>query len=222
MNQILEFLLQNSPLLKSGLITTLLLWLGSTCISICIGIPLGILSTQNLRIPILSPAIKTYVVILRAIPVYVQLLLVYFVLPDIIGINLSAPIAAIMALGLCSSAFVIEIVRSSINALPQNQWDAGFLLGYTKSQSLWYTILPQSLPTMIPPLTNEFEAIFKSTAIVSTIGVLELTRIGNNIVARTMKPIPIYCCIAVLYLCLSLILMLCMRSLEKYFTKDRA
>lgn len=222
MNESIALIIQNIPLLKTGLMTTILLSLSALVISLSIGIPFGILSTQQFFIAWLYKCIRVYVITLRAIPVYIQLLLVYFVLPDLLGINVSGFFAAILALGLCSSAYVTEIVRSSISALPQSQWDAGFVLGYTRTQSLGYTIMPQALKIMAPMLTNELESLIKSTAIVSTIGVLELTRMGTNIVARSMKPIPVYCTIAVLYLLVSLTIMLCTQIIERYVQRAKS
>ncbi len=176
------------PLFLMGLFKTIQLWIGSASISLLIGSCLGMLNSAQLQNRLASLLINFYVYILRGVPLYVQVLIVYFVLPDLLGVNLSPFFAAIIALGLCSSAYTAEIVRCSVNAIPQGQWDAGFVLGYTTLQSLRYVIIPQMIRNVLPALVNELELIIKGTAILSTIGVLELTKVGSNIVARYNEP----------------------------------
>ena len=144
-----------------------------------------------------------------------QLLLIYFVLPDLLGIQLDPFPASMIALGLCSSGYVAQIVRSGLNAVPLAQWEGAFTLGFNTFQSLCHVILPQVGRISLPLLNNELEALLKSTSIVASIGMLELTRMGMNIVSREMQPIPIYLTVAVFYVCLSALLTLCARTLER-------
>ena len=206
------------PLVARGLVVTLALWFCSAGISLVIGTILGIVQCKELRMAIVSSCINWYVYLLRGIPLYVQLLIAYFVLPDLVGINISPCVAAIGSLGLCSSAYITEIVRNGINAVGQGQWQASFVLGYTRVQALRYIILPQAASYIIPPLSNELESMIKSTAILSSIGVLELTKTANNIVARNMNPVPIYLTIAVLYLIISYVLSLIITYAERKVT----
>src|SRR5690606_27696645 len=157
----------------------------------------GILASDRLRLPIAAPLIDWYTFILRAVPFFVQLLIVYFVLPDLLGIDLSVFASSVIALGGCSSGYVCQIVRAGINSIPAIQWEAAFVLGYTRLQTLCYIILPQMLKNVLPALNNELEGILKSTAILSSIGMLELTRMGMNIVSRELKdPLSIYVIVA--------------------------
>lgn len=209
------YIVSVAPLFLQGLWMTAKLLIGSALISFSIGTILGILNCAKLQTTWLSPIINGYVFVVRGIPVYVQVLIAYFVLPDILGINLPAYTAAIIALGSCSSGYVAEIVRGGINSIAQGQWEAAFTLGYSTRQTVWYIILPQMMHNVLPTFANELESLIKSTAIVSTIGVLELTRVGGNMVARYMNPVPVYLAIACLYLILSALLKITARIIEK-------
>jgi ABC-type amino acid transport system permease subunit len=88
-------------------------------------------------------------------------------------------------------------------------------LGYKLGQTLYYIILPQMKKNILPAFTNELDCLVKSTAVVSSIGLLDLTRVGMNIVSRELKPIPIYLTVAFFYLCMSAIINLIMKKLER-------
>ena len=180
-------------LLFSGSCVTLGAWLFAGTISMMLGTLLGIISCQQIGSRGMIGTIRVYTFITKGIPVYVQILLAYFVLPQLIGINLPAFFAATGALALCSSGYVTEIVRAQINAIPRGQWDACFVLGY-------------SLPQTITRIIGELEQLLKSTSLLATIGVTELTRVGMNIISRELNPLPVYLTIAALYLLFSGIL----------------
>lgn len=208
------------PLLLKGLWTTLQLWLCASVISFSVGACLGIVSCKHLGQKLIQNSIRMYVFVIRGIPLYVQILIMYFVLPELLGINLSAFTAAVFALGICSSAYVAEIVRAGLNAIDKGQWDACKVLGYTRTRALLYVILPQVTYKVLPALTNELEMLIKSTALLSMIGVLELTKIGSNIVARYMNPVPVYLSIACFYLLLSTVVTASMNFIEKRIAYD--
>jgi polar amino acid transport system permease protein len=203
------------PLLMQGMKMTLEVLVFSASLSFILGILMGIFTSNRLRMPIVSSVIDLVTFVLRSVPFYVQLLIVYFVLPDLFGCNLEPFSAAVLSLGMCSSGFVAQIVRGGINSLPVAQWEAAFVLGYTKFQSLRSVILPQMIRVVLPGFNNELDALLKSTAIVSSIGLLELTRAGMNLVSREMEPVPIYLMVALFYLCLSAVLNAITRLLER-------
>jgi len=187
----------------------------SASLSLTLGLLFGVVSCNKLKIPFLSHATEFLTFVLRSIPFFVQLLLVYFVLPDLMGVQLAPFPASIIALGLCSSGYVAQIVRGGLNSMPQTQWESAFTLGLNTPQSLWHIILPQVGRSILPMLNNELDALLKSTSIVSSIGMLELTRMGMNIVSREMQPIPIYLTVAFFYVCMSAVLNLVARTLER-------
>lgn len=221
MDSILSYIVQNAPLLGQGAVMTLQLWGLSTCLSLGVGILFGILNSERVWIPGVSPAISIITFILRAIPFYVQLLIVYFVMPAAFGISLSAFAAGVIALGFCSASYTCNIVRAGINSIATGQWEACYVLGFSKWHALQFVILPQMIRIMLPTLINELESILKSTSIISAIGVLELTRMGMNIVSREMNPIPIYCSIALVYLFFSCLLFCAAKLVESKFDYEK-
>jgi His/Glu/Gln/Arg/opine family amino acid ABC transporter permease subunit len=205
------------PLLAQGAWMTFQVLIAASSISICLGMFLGVLICQRLRSNVIAPFIEVITFILRAVPFYVQLLIVYFVLPDLLNINMEAFTASILALGVCSSAYVAQVVRCGINSVPIEQWESAATLGYSTSTSVRYIIFPQMLRNVLPAITNELDALLKSTAILSSIGLLELTRMGMNIVSREMEPLAIYLTIAVFYVVISGGINIISRSIEKRF-----
>jgi His/Glu/Gln/Arg/opine family amino acid ABC transporter permease subunit len=203
------------PLLCQGALMTIQVLLSSFTLSFIIGTVFGVFTSKQLKIPFLSSLIEAITFVLRAVPFFVQLLIVYFVLPDLLHFNLEPFPASVIALGMSSSGYIAQIIRSGINSIPLSQWETAKTLGYTTFQTLRYIIFPQTLSHVLPPLNNELDALLKSTSIVSSIGMLELTRIGMNIVSRDMEPVPVYFTIALFYIGMSALLNLLARTLEK-------
>lgn len=210
-----DFLSRSYPLLLKGTLMTVQVLVASAALSFTLGIGFGIVSCNRLKVPILSNCVEGLTFVYRAVPFFVQLLIVYFVMPDLLGINLDPFPASVIALGMCSSGYVAQIVRAGINSIPASQWEAAFTLGYSRFQNLRFVILPQMVRNVLPAFNNELDALLKSTAIVSSIGMLELTRVGMNIMSREMEPIPIYLTIAFFYLCMSALLNVFTRTIER-------
>lgn len=216
-SQSLAIIWKSMPLFLQGIVVTIQLFLLASLLSLVLGTVLGILSSEKLKIPIVSKCINLWAFSTRAVPFFVQLLIVYFVLPDLLGFSLNPFIASIFALGMCSSGYVAQFIRGSINAIDSSHWESAMTLGYSKMKTLFAIILPQAFRLSLPALNNECESLLKSTAIASSIGMLELTRIGMNVVSREMEPVPIYLAIAILYGCLSALLNWSIKKIEKRF-----
>ncbi|MBS0647704.1 MAG: amino acid ABC transporter permease [Verrucomicrobia bacterium] len=216
----LELLSRSYPLLIQGTLMTIQVLLGAASISFSLGLVMGILSCNRLKIPVISLLVEGIAFVYRAIPFYVQLLIVYFVLPDLWGFNLEPFSASVIALGMCSAGYVAQIVRGGMNAIPDAQWEAASTLGYDIPRSLRYIVLPQMFRNVLPAFNNELDALLKSTAMASSIGMLELTRMGMNLVSREMEPVPIYLTVAFFYLCMSALLNFFTRNLEKRYVKN--
>ncbi|MBN2479002.1 MAG: amino acid ABC transporter permease [Parachlamydiales bacterium] len=189
----------------------------ASSLSIILGSILGVFSCNWIKIPILSKAIETITFIARGIPFFVQLLIVYFVIPDFLNFNISPLTASVIALGVCSSGYVAQFIRGSINAIPIAHRESAYVLGYSMTKTLFCIVLPQAFRLALPSMNNELDALLKSTAVISSIGMLELTRIGMNLVSREMEPVPIYLFIAFIYLCMSAVLNIITKNLEKRF-----
>lgn len=195
-------------LLVKGIGITTAAWLIAGICSVTIGSLLGAFCCRSLGFKKIALVIRCYTFIIKGIPAYVQILIAYFVLPALFNCSIPAFAAATGALALCSTGYVTEIIRAGINSIPQGQWDAAFVLGYSRLETVWYIIGPQALYANMPALIGELEQLLKSTSLLATIGVMELTRAGMNIISRELNPLPVYLCIACVYVLFSAVLAL--------------
>ena len=177
----LETLIESLPSLFDGLGVTLLL----TACSIILGTILGILlaTGRSYASRPISYLILIYEKVLRGIPLLVLFFLIYFGLPQI-GINLDAFTAAVIGLGLRSSAYQAQIYRGAINSIPEGQIHAAYSLGMNKIKAIRHVIMPQMLRLSIPGWSNEFTILLKDTSLAFGIGVIELMRQGRYIQVR--------------------------------------
>jgi polar amino acid transport system permease protein len=177
----LETLIESLPSLFNGLFVTLLL----TAFSIVLGTVLGVLlaTGRSYAVKPLAFVIFIYEKVLRGIPLLVLFFLIYFGLPQI-GINMDAFTAAVIGLGLRSSAYQAQIYRGAINSIPEGQIHAAFSLGMNKLKAIRYVIMPQMLRLSIPGWSNEFTILLKDTSLAFGIGVIELMRQGRYIQVR--------------------------------------
>ena len=208
MGYVVMSLLMYAPMIARGALMTLIAWGVAGGISLLVGVVVGIISCNQLASPRCRALVRVYTFIAKGIPAYVQILLAYFVIPALLGINIPGFVAAVGALAFCSSGYVAEIVRSGINSITPGQWNAAFVLGYSMNATLLRIILPQAFANMFPALFGELEQLLKSTSLLATIGIVELTRTGMNVFSRELQPIPIYLCVAIIYLLFSAALQL--------------
>jgi len=221
MQQLLILLKNSLPLLVQGFWATILLWVGATIISFILGVVLGVLRSNAVRIPYISTLLDGMTFIFRGIPFYVQLLIAYFVVPHVVGIHASAFVTALVSLGLCSASYVSQIVRGGINAISVGQWEAAYVLGCSPFETVRYIIVPQMVKIVLPALVAECDQLLKSSSIVSAIGVLELTGAARNIVSQEMNPLTMYTLLALIYLCISAVLALFAVLIEKKMKYER-
>jgi polar amino acid transport system permease protein len=177
----LETLIESLPSLFAGLVITLLL----TAFSIVLGTTLGIVlaTGRSYASRPLAYLILIYEKVLRGIPLLVLFFLIYFGLPQI-GINFNAFTAAVLGLGLRSSAYQAQIYRGAINSIPEGQIHAAYSLGMNKLKAIRHVIMPQMLRLSIPGWSNEFTILLKDTSLAFGIGVIELMRQGRYIQVR--------------------------------------
>ena len=163
---------------------------------------------------------KIYVDCIRGTPLLIQIFIIYFALPNIIGHRIDPFVAAVTACSLNSGAYIAEIFRGGIQSISQGQFRAGLSLGMTYGQTMRYIVLPQAFKRIIPPLGNEFIAMLKDSSLVSVIGFEELTRSGQLIIAETYGTLEIWTCVAIIYLTLTLTISRFVAALEKRFRKS--
>ena len=208
---------QSLPLFLKGVLVTAKLFVVASMLSLLVGFVLGVFSSKRIQKPIFVQMINSITFISRAVPFFVQLLIVYFVFPEILPINFTPFAASVIALGFCSSGYVAQFIRGAIDSIDPAQWEVAQTLGYSQWQIVMRIIFPQALRIALPSLNNELESLLKSTAIASSIGMLELTRIGMNIVSREMEPAAVYLAIALFYIALSIVLKKISQQLERRF-----
>jgi His/Glu/Gln/Arg/opine family amino acid ABC transporter permease subunit len=179
---------------------TLQVAIGAVAIGLLGGLALGILNCRKIMAPTLQAILHGFVWIIRGTPLFVQVLIMYYALPQLTGISLTPFAAGVLTLGINSTAYISEIVRAGIDAIPDGQWDASFVLGLTRWKTLKGIILPQMFRISLPGLTNELTSLIKETSILMVIGVAELTKVSKDIVARELDPMTIYVAAALLYL----------------------
>lgn len=188
------------PFLWQGFKETLIVSLVAIVAGSMLGTVIGII--RSYRIRVLSQIFGLYVHILRGTPFLVQLYVIYFVLPNsgIEWLSWDSSTAAFVTLSLYTSCYVAEIVCGAIDAVPRGQWEAATAVGMNQLQKLWYVILPQALKLTIAPMSSVYVIIIKSTAILSVIGISELTRQGEVSMLRYPRDVLfIYGLIAMIY-----------------------
>jgi polar amino acid transport system permease protein len=149
----------------------------------------------------LQRAVNLYVQLFQGTPLLMQLFLAYFGLA-LLGIKTSAWMAAMLALTFYTSAFLVEIWRGCVQAIPRGQWEAADSLALTFLQKLRYVVLPQAVRLAIPSTVGFLVQVVKGTALASVIGFIELTKAGTMITNATFKPFVVFSCVALLYFAL--------------------
>jgi polar amino acid transport system permease protein len=170
----------------------------------------------------LSPAKRThrwvagYVQLFQGTPLLMQLFLAYFGIA-LFGINTSPWVAAAVALTLYTSAFLAEIWRGCVAAIPKGQWEAAQSLALDFGEQLRHVVLPQATRIAIAPTVGFLVQVIKGTALASVIGFVELTKAGTMITNATFKPFVVYSCVALLYFALCFPISLYAKTLERRF-----
>lgn len=191
------------PQLIQGTMVTLHIAALSTMLGFIGGTILGCLHT--VKNPFVRAAITCYVTIFRGTPMLIQISFLYLLLPQI-GITLSAFTCAVIAIGLNSTAYISQIIKSGILSIDAGQWQAAYVLGFSKTQTMRYIIIPQALRVVIPTLLNESITLIKDSSLASTIGVVELFKTSSRIISVTYQPIPVYIAMAAIYLLITSLL----------------
>lgn len=208
-----ELIQQALPILLIGAGVTIEITAFSVAVGFFIGLFVGIARIS--RVKILRILATIYADCIRGTPLLVQIFLIYFALPMIIGQRVEPFVAAVAACGINSGAYVSEIFRAGIQSIDVGQMEAGRSLGLTWWQTMRHIILPQAFKNILPPLGNEFIAMLKDSSLVSVIGFEELTRRGQLIIAQTYGSFEIWMTVAILYLIMTLAISRFVSWLEK-------
>ncbi|MGI6574690.1 MAG: amino acid ABC transporter permease [bacterium] len=191
-----QFFIKILPNLMRGLQVSLQLAAGSLLLGLIIGLPLSLARTYGRGL--LRAVAVAYIEAVRGTPMTVQLFLIYFGLAEV-GLVMGRVPAAILALGINSSAYQAEYFRGAINSIDLGQMLAAEALGMTKMQAIRHIILPQALRLVIPPWSNELIYMVKYTSVAFVIAVPELMAQGNMLVSSTFRALEVLFLVGVIY-----------------------
>ncbi len=214
--------LQGIKIAAFGIGTTLYVTAGALIIGLVIGLVMALGKMSKHKI-LRWPA-SVYVEIIRGTPLFVQVLILAYGVPQVInsmsGGSISFKwepivIVGIIACGLNSGAYLAEIIRSGIQAVNHGQTEAARSLGMSKTQTMINIVLPQAFKVILPAMANEFVTLIKETSILSYVGIVEITREGMLWASRDFKSFPAYVGVAVVYMCMTIPLSRVVAYLEK-------
>ncbi|MDF3297684.1 ectoine/hydroxyectoine ABC transporter permease subunit EhuC [Streptomyces tropicalis] len=200
-------------ILLHGVWVTVQLTVFSAALGAAVAFAVGLARTHRLRIVrIVSGA---YFELFRGTSALVLMIWVFFVVPLTLGWQLVPMWAAVLTLGCTYGAYGSEVVRGAVAAVPQGQREAGVALGFTPAQRLRKIVLPQAWPEMVPPFNNLLIELLKGTALVSVLGVGDITFGAQLVRNATGRSAPVYSVVLVMYFVLAFLLTRAMRLVER-------
>jgi polar amino acid transport system substrate-binding protein len=208
------------PRLVEGMWLTVQLTLWSGALGVVLGLllALGRISRSSvLRWPVL-----VYITLFRGTPLLLQVLFIYFALPQMLGLRLEAMFAAVLALSLNAAAYVSEIMRAAIQSIDKGQMEAARALGMSHGLAMRRVILPQTYRRILPPLVNELAALSKDTSLVMVIALPELLFQTQRLAASYLRPWEVYGWSALGYLMIVLLLTGVASYLERHLSSKEA
>ncbi|WP_186399596.1 amino acid ABC transporter permease [Stappia sp. P2PMeth1] len=210
--------LTNAYILE-GVFTTI--WL--TCVSLLCGLLLGFLIAlmRRSKLQVLRGIAWFYIWLFRGTPLLVQLIVIYTALPQL-GIRFSVVEAALIGLALNEAAYLAEIIRAGIEAVPEGQSRAARALGMTERQIMRYIIMPQAFKVIIPPLGNSVNGLLKTTSVTSVISMEELLRRTQVLIQEKFMVLELFAVAALYYLILTTLWDFVQRRIERRFGQSTA
>jgi glutamine transport system permease protein len=206
-------IIESIPALMQGAKLTVLIALAGLVGGTLVGLLFGLMRAYgNLA---LSAIGLIYVGLVRGTPIVVQVMFIYFALPVLMNIRVDPMTAAVTSIVVNAGAYIAEIVRGAFLSVPKGLKEAGLALGLPTWRVLAFVIGPVAVRRMMPPLGNQFIVSLKDTSLFIVIGVGELTRQGQEIMAANFRAVEIWSAIAIIYLCLIGVLTLALRMIEK-------
>tara|TARA_Y100000588_G_scaffold117735_1_gene128867 strand:- start:2318 stop:3022 length:705 start_codon:yes stop_codon:yes gene_type:complete len=208
----------NLKFLLSGLYYTILLSVTAIAISIVVGLVIALPGLA--RNPYMRSINRVYVELVRAVPILVLILWVYYGMPQLAGLSISVFWAGVIALALSDSAFEAEIFRAGIQSVAKGQYEAAHSISLNYTDTMRFVILPQAIRRVLPALGNQLVYMLKMSSLVSVIGMQELTRKANELVVTEYRPLEVYTILVLEYLVLILVVSAGVRWLERRMQAD--
>lgn len=208
-----------NPFILGGVVTTI--WL--TCVSLIAGLILGFVVAlmRRSKLRLLRSIGWVYIWIFRGTPLLVQLIVIYTALPQL-GLRFSVVEAALIGLALNEAAYLAEIIRAGIEAVPEGQSRAARALGMTERKIMRYIVMPQAFKVIIPPLGNSVNGLLKTTSVTSVISMEELLRRTQVLIQEKFMVLELFAVAAIYYLLLTTVWDFIQRRIERRFGQSTA
>ena len=200
--------------LPSGIAYTSLITFSGSTLAIALGLLVGIGKLSKNQI--LATGASLYTETFRGIPLLVLIFYVYYALGEYIQIPALG--AAILSFGFCYGAYMADVFRAGIEAIPPEQLEAARSLGLSYNQAMRKIVLPQAMRTIIPSLGNQTLGMLKDTSLVSVLAIADILRVGNEFAAKNFNYFETYTYVALTYLFLTLLMAQAVNYLEYHFT----
>ena len=202
--------------IPDGILRTFQVTVFSILLALVIGLFAGL--GRISRIKAINRIATVYVEVIRGIPLLVQIFYIYYALGRIVKIPDIA--SAVIAMAVCYGAYLGEIIRAGIQAIPKGQMEAALSLGFSRRKAMRYIILPQTIKIILPPIGNEFIALLKDSSLVSILAVSDLLRRGREFAARSFEYFETLTVVALVYLILTLFFSLLVGIMEDRLSRD--
>jgi His/Glu/Gln/Arg/opine family amino acid ABC transporter permease subunit len=202
-----------------GLGITLLITFLAVLLGIVLGFTTAIIrctNTKTGKLKFLNAVAKAYLTVIRGTPVYLQMLIMSL----IVLASANEELVGIITFGINSGAYVAEIIRAGLESVDDGQLEAGGSLGMGRFLVMKEIVLPQAVRRSLPPVCNEFIALIKETSIIGAIGVKDITKVADQIIARNAEPFFPYMVSAAIYLAMVIALTKLLRILERRMAKS--
>lgn len=201
-------------ILPAALGRTALLTVASLAVGLVLGLVVGLARVGPVKF--LRVAAAVYVEVIRGIPLFVQILYIYYGVGYLIRkVYVPSPfVSATVAFGICYAAYIAEIFRAGFQSLDRGQAEAARALGLTRGQAMRFVLLPQAFRNILPALGNEGVALLKDTSLASVVTIAELTQSGKSLASLTLKYFEVWTVIALCYVAMTLPLSWAIRKLE--------
>ncbi|EMA6341502.1 amino acid ABC transporter permease [Bacillus cytotoxicus] len=206
------------PYILKGLEVTLKIVAVSALIGFMLGTLLALCKIARIRV--LNVAADIYTSIFRGTPLVLQLMIIYFGVPQMIGYDIPAFLAAVIAFSLNSGAYMSEVIRAGIQAIDKGQTEAAMALGVPYGKMMRNIILPQALKNILPALVNEFATLTKESAVVTVIGATDLMRRAYIVGGETFKYLEPLLFVGLVYYILVIVLTLVGKAIEGRMKKS--
>ncbi|MGH7227395.1 MAG: amino acid ABC transporter permease [Gemmataceae bacterium] len=212
-------LLPYLPMFARGLLVTFEVSIASELVAILIGLIAGMARVSRVR-PARFVAVA-YIDFFRGVPLLVTLVWIYYGVSLLFHINISAFAAGVSGLGVTYGAFLAEVFRAGIEAIPKGQTEASYSLGLSRAKTMRYIVLPQALRIVFPPLANSFIGMLKDSSLVAILSVTDLMRVGMIVAADTFRAFEAYTFVAVVYYAVTLVTARIVSRMERSFASPR-